>query len=444
MLFQAPQPPKPWEGVRSAIEFGSVCYQYNILGDTPFGSEDCLYLNIYTPDIKPTKPFPVMVWIHGGGFVWGSGNDDMYGPDFLIRHDVILVTFNYRLEALGFFCLDTEDIPGNAGMKDQVAALRWVKNNISNFGGDQDNITIFGESAGGASVSYHLISPMSKGLFNRAIMQSGAGPCCWSQTFEPREKALTLAKQLGCDSEDDKELYEFFKTQPRENLVNLKIPITTSKKSFEVHFSIVDEKQFGDNERFFHGNVIEALKNNVHEGVDVIIGYTKDEGLMALYGPKDLESFINYANNFLEFFTPSVINIHCPIKQQLHAGRKIKEFYFNQNKVTPENSDEIIRILNWDMFNHGITLQRDILAMSNRKVYFYKFCCKTERNCMSHLFGLSKLVNDQDRVCHADDLLYLFDSKLVKPLIPKLESTSETFKIINKVTKLWTNFAKYG
>ena len=125
---------------------------------------------MYSPEIKPASPLPVMVFIHGGGFKTGSGNDDEYGPDFLVSHGVILVTLNYRLEALGFLCLDTEDVPGNAGLKDQAAALRWVQNNIKNFGGDPNNVTLFGESAGSSSTSLHVISPMSKGLFKRAIL----------------------------------------------------------------------------------------------------------------------------------------------------------------------------------------------------------------------------------------------------------------------------------
>lgn len=130
-----------------------------------------------------------MVWIHGGGFVGGSGNEESAGPEYLLKKDVILVTLNYRLDALGFLSLDTEDIPGNAGMKDQVAALRWVKKNIKNFGGDPDNITLFGGSAGAACVSYHLVSPMSKGLFNRAIMQSGTITSWFPKTFRAKDRA---------------------------------------------------------------------------------------------------------------------------------------------------------------------------------------------------------------------------------------------------------------
>lgn len=417
-----------------------------MVGETPIGSEDCLYLNVFTPDIKPSHTLPVMVWIHGGGFVWGSGNDDFYAPEFLVRHGVILVTMNYRLEVLGFLSLDTKDIPGNAGMKDQVAAMRWVKNNIMNFGGDPNSITIFGESAGGASVGYHLISPMTKGLFKRAIMQSGTTVSWWSQPIEPREKALVLAKQLGCYSKDSKELYEFFKSQPLEKLVKVKLPVITHNKLYETEFGIVDEKQFGSNERYFYGDVIEALKNNAHEGVDVIIGYTKDEGLLTLViANTTIEVFSNVAENYLEFFTPRPIKLNSPIKNQLEAGRRIREFYFRNNRIIPSDKEILLKFLNWDLFNYDIMLEKAILAKSkNRNVYFYKFNCISERNVMTRFYGLNDVVGDRKVVCHADDLGYLFDAEIIQSVTPKLEVNSQTFKMIDTVTKLWTNFAKYG
>lgn len=125
--LKAPQPVTPWDGIRSATAHGPICCQRDLFFDfVETGSEDCLYLNVYTPSLEPTKLLPVMFWIHGGGFSSGSGNSHIYGPDFLVNQNVVLVTINYRLEALGFLCLDTKDVPGNAGMKDQVAGLRWV------------------------------------------------------------------------------------------------------------------------------------------------------------------------------------------------------------------------------------------------------------------------------------------------------------------------------
>lgn len=173
-MLQAPQPVIPWSGIRKAIKHGPVCPQVDIFHNKFIpGEEDCLFLNVYSPDLTPKEPLPVMVLIHGGGYKTGSGNVNHYGPDFLVQHGVIVVTLNYRLEALGFLCLDNEDVPGNAGLKDQVAVLRWVQKNIVNFVGDPNNVTVFGESAGSASIGYHLVSPMSKGLFKRAIFMSG-------------------------------------------------------------------------------------------------------------------------------------------------------------------------------------------------------------------------------------------------------------------------------
>ncbi|XP_034239129.1 juvenile hormone esterase-like [Thrips palmi] len=115
---------------------------------------------------------PVLVFIHGGGFLWGSGTKSMYGPDYLMDRGLIVVSVNYRLGILGFLSSNTSDAPGNAGLKDQVQALRWVKKNIRSFDGDPSRVTIYGESAGGAAVHYHILSPLSAGLFSGAIMSS--------------------------------------------------------------------------------------------------------------------------------------------------------------------------------------------------------------------------------------------------------------------------------
>ena len=181
LRWRAPQPVKPWDGVKDASAFGPVCRQTVDWIKAP-QSEDCLSLNIWAP-AKPGK-YPVMVWIHGGGFFGGTGSQD--GPDAgngLVAHDVILVTINYRLGVFGFFAhpeLSAESpdhSSGNQAVLDQIAALKWVKANIAAFGGDPDRVTIVGESAGGSSVVLLTVSPAAKGLFHRAISESGGiGP----------------------------------------------------------------------------------------------------------------------------------------------------------------------------------------------------------------------------------------------------------------------------
>ncbi|XP_013141726.1 PREDICTED: esterase FE4-like [Papilio polytes] len=445
LRFKPPQPKKAWDGVRDAKEFGSVYYQINFheLDAGPSGSEDCLFLNVYTPDIKPERALPVMFYIHGGGLVGGSGNDDMYGPEFLIRHGIVFVTFNYRLSALGFLCLDTEDIPGNAGMKDQVAALRWVKENISSFGGDPENITIFGHSAGGLSVSYHLISPMTKGLFKRAIVKSGSFTCPWGQTFEPRERGLALARKLGCYSEDDKELYEFFKRQPIEKLNGMQLPITFSEKgnkAYDIIFGVVDEKDFGNNERFIFGDVIEKLRNGIHEGVELVMGYTEDEGLIYMRNAISMEEMCEYSNEFLQFFVPKSIAHNCTLTQQFEVGRKVKQFYFKDEVVTMDNLKELVNYFSLTMFTYPMFQLARSCSLKN-KVYFYKFTGKSERNFMVRILHLEDFVGEKIPVCHADEINYIFPMKKVNL---KINKNAKSFKIIDHFTKLLTNFAKYG
>jgi para-nitrobenzyl esterase len=178
--FGPPQPVEPWTDVLDATHFGAIAPQNdspleNMLGaqDVPSG-EDCLFLNVFTPALDGERP--VMVWIHGGGFTAGSGSVPWYdGTRLAARGDVVVVTLNYRLGALGFLAVDGFPGSGSAGIADQIAALEWVRDNIAGFGGDPAKVTIFGESAGGMSVGALLAAPGARGLFRGAIAQSGAG-----------------------------------------------------------------------------------------------------------------------------------------------------------------------------------------------------------------------------------------------------------------------------
>lgn len=201
LRFAAPEREAPWTGVRKAQEFGFSAPQNSMALPLPgmdVGAmdEDCLYLNIYTPAADGERR-PVMVWIHGGGFVIGSGSQPVYGGGPLARRgDAVVVTLNYRLGPLGFLyledlCPGLEGAVGNAGIRDQVAALEWVKENIASFGGDPENVTIFGESAGAMSVGTLLGAPSAAGLFQRAIAQSGA-----AHNAHTRETANEVARQF--------------------------------------------------------------------------------------------------------------------------------------------------------------------------------------------------------------------------------------------------------
>jgi para-nitrobenzyl esterase len=179
--WRPPQPPRDWEGLRDASRFGAACMQPLVKGlnsELVPGSEDCLKLNVYAP--PNAKSAPVMVWIHGGALITGSATEPYYEPINLVKNGIVVVTFDYRLGKLGFFApkalveeaAKNHEPVGNYGVMDQIAALRWVQGNIQSFGGDPHNVTIFGESAGGRSVTWLMTSPAAQGLFQKAIAES--------------------------------------------------------------------------------------------------------------------------------------------------------------------------------------------------------------------------------------------------------------------------------
>ncbi|XP_040357742.1 cholinesterase-like [Ixodes scapularis] len=176
LRFRRPLPSKPWSGTHDATEKKFSCPQqfYPLLFDIETDlSEDCLYLNVWTPStVRPTRP--VVVWIHGGAFAFGSSYQSWYNGSLLaVMHDLVVVTINYRLGMFGFLDAGVPDAPGNVGLLDQRLALQWVRENIHAFGGNPTSVTIFGESAGAYSVHAHIISPLSRGLFHRAFKMSG-------------------------------------------------------------------------------------------------------------------------------------------------------------------------------------------------------------------------------------------------------------------------------
>ncbi len=221
LRWRPPAAPTPWSGVLDAASYSSACPQLPSLTTAESENEDCLYLNVWTPNPAPAAPLPVMVWIHGGGNVGGSTADLVPFPPYQSYHlydahnlaetrDVVVVSMNYRVGVFGFFghaALATEDsgypYAGNQGLLDQRAALQWVHDNILAFGGDPANVTIFGESAGSFNVCAHVVSPMSSGLFQRAISESGGCTVGIATADESQADAADIATTVGCDGAPD-------------------------------------------------------------------------------------------------------------------------------------------------------------------------------------------------------------------------------------------------
>eukprot|EP00057_Strongylocentrotus_purpuratus_P006747 XP_011661221.1 PREDICTED: cholinesterase 1-like [Strongylocentrotus purpuratus] len=278
LRFQDPNP-YAYRGNYNATEDQDMCLQMMVLDyltDLPGNpiegrdmGEDCLFLSIYTPSPKPTSPAPVMVWIHGGGYLIGSGSSYSYDSVPLVAmSDIIVVAVNYRLGVFGFLTTGDDVAPGNMGMKDQIMALKWVQENIEAFGGDPGRVTIAGQSAGGASVSLHMLSPLSEGLFHRAIMQSGNAICpfAWSPMDVCVEDTYEFAASLNCTTQNSRLMLECLQ---------------------EVHADVLlQEQRYGSgyfakpvvDGHFLPDNPIEMVKRHRFQNLPTLIGTNEDEG----------------------------------------------------------------------------------------------------------------------------------------------------------------------
>jgi len=276
LRWREPQPVAPWQGVRKADTFGYSCIQPDTssmegAGDPGPQNEDCLFLNVWTPSIDLHDRLPVMVWIHGGGLVIGAGSLPVFTGAPLAQRNVVLVTFNYRLGPLGFFdhpALDEAypDGPVNFGLLDQIAALQWVQDNIATFGGDPNNVTIFGQSAGGQSVLALFTSPLAQGLFHKGIVQSAYGVIS-----NPRIRALDagirLANDVGLKGADA--TLEELRAVPAETIGQVSDPLASLSPSFVVGDPVLPEP------------ISDVFQDGRETPVPLIIGSNSDEASVA-------------------------------------------------------------------------------------------------------------------------------------------------------------------
>ncbi|KAM4734559.1 pyrethroid hydrolase Ces2e-like isoform 1-T1 [Anableps anableps] len=248
LRLAAPQPPEGWQGLRDATKQPNMCIQSkdtanelleklgSLISEVPELSEDCLYLNIYTPANRAADAkLPVMVWIHGGGFVAGSAST-YDGSALAAYQDVVVVLIQYRLGVLGFLSSGDEHVPGNFGLLDQIQALRWVKEHIHSFGGNPDLVTIFGESAGGVSVSLLLLSPLSDGLFHRAIAESGTAAID-ALMNDPVPVMHAVANASGCSLESTEKIAKCMRNLDTDTILALgKDPFLRYPVNVDGHF----------------------------------------------------------------------------------------------------------------------------------------------------------------------------------------------------------------
>ena len=411
LRWKAPQPPAKWEGIRKADEFGRACMQTNpAIATLPAPSEDCLYLNVWTPAKTANEKLPVLVWIHGGGFVAGTPAEKLYHGEWLAKKGVVVVSIGYRLGLFGFFAhpeLTAESrnlSSGNYGLLDMIAGLNWVQANIAAFGGDPKKVTVQGESAGAAAVSMLCGSPLTKGLFRAAIAESGGsfGPVRPDATFGemvPIETAQQSGEKL-LSTFGVKTLAEARKI-PAEKLMEM------APRQMGWFRPNVDKYVIvGDQYKLY-----EAGKYN---DVPVLVGYNSDEG--ATFGsPKSQEDYVKGIRDRYQQFADKILAAY-------------------PGGDSPEEKRTARNLMRDSSFGWNTLAWARLQTKTGKsKVFLYYFNEKAE---------LPKGVDPAGYGArHAAELPYVFNqlTEHGRPApIPKDEALSEMMR------SYWTNFVKTG
>lgn len=274
LRFRDPLPNDPWPNILNATEYGDACPQQAGLIPATSISENCLHLNVFSKSLPLSGDRkPVIVYFHGGGFVFGSAIQ--CSPKVMMDREIVFVTINYRLGAFGFLATGTEEAAGNVGMKDQVMALKWIKRNIAAFGGDDENITIWGLSSGSFSVTAHMFSPLSRGLFNRVIGMSGSITSHKDLSIDLMGIVRTIAIGVNCDSDVPDDIVRCMRNRTMDEIVS--VPIYTPGDTCPIlPWWPVIEPDFGQ-ERFLEDQPNKLLEEGNFTQVPTLIGITSDE-----------------------------------------------------------------------------------------------------------------------------------------------------------------------
>jgi para-nitrobenzyl esterase len=363
LRWKPPQPAAPWQGVKECTEFGPAPMGYNSASFPVYAktaSEDCLYLNVWTPAKTTSDKLPVMVWIYGGAFWFGEGSNPLYDGVNLANHGVILVTFNYRVGPLGFLAhpLLSKESPHNSssnyGLLDQIAALQWVQKNIAAFGGDPNRVTIFGQSAGATSVICLMASPLTTGLFQRAISESMYESAAWTDIREnkygqePKEKmGEQLAKDLGCDNAPDP--IACMRAKSAQEVMD------TGKPAVDLFGPSVYRY-----EPCVDGWVIPDLPFNIFQAgkqqkVTLLIGSNADEGRL----------FTSVANATVDSYTQYVNTMAGDKAQQV-----LTMFPASDDAQAKASENQIVTLIT---FTCPARAYAGAMSKVNSKAYFYQF-----------------------------------------------------------------------
>ncbi|VDM07242.1 unnamed protein product [Wuchereria bancrofti] len=439
--FRPPIAKQPWKDIINVTIPSPACYQgRDTYNETFWGSEmwnantpvqeDCLRLNIWTP--ADAHNLTTMVWLFGGGYYSGSPSLILYdGKAMAVTSNVVVVNINYRLGPFGYLYLDHDDVPGNMGMLDQQLAFRWIHDNIISFGGNPSRVTLFGESAGAASIVAHLIAPGSRGLFKRGILQSGSLDNKWSLDSPQRamQKSLALARHHGCQMKKITDTIKCLKSMPAAKLID---GMWNDLEFLEFPFAIVSK----DRNFFKEYDAYKALRNSNHNlDVDLMIGINHDEGnywniyFLPQYFDKPEQPLLNQ-DDFLDC-------INTAFKVQPKLVRQAAAFTYRDRhcKNTAQKNEFYAEQINQMVGDYFFTCDSiwfaEHMKKGSGKIYVYYFDQRSTANPWPEWAG----------VMHGYEIEFVFGV----PLYNRTARYTDQERIFSKkVLQYWTNFANYG
>ncbi|XP_037024082.1 esterase FE4-like [Bradysia coprophila] len=431
LRFLAPVRKQAWTGMWNATYWSPICVQ-NTPSSADEMSEDCLYMNVFSKNL--TGSMPVIVYIHGGSFAYGDAKSQA-GPQYLMDREVVLVSFNYRLGALGFMAVGTREIPGNAAMKDMALVLQWVNRNIVKFGGNPNKVTLMGWSAGAIAVHALMLSPMVDGLFHRVVAISEALAGLRSLPYEYSSLALRYGERLNCPTSEIDLLIACLRDKPATDLVSISFrdhPICATTGGT---FYLTIEPELGQ-ERFLTDDPPKLFANGNFSRVPMIIGRTSEEETITAFellnSPRldDLNDDFNevgpYCFGYEGGNTPKSRAISAAIKN-----------YLPFDVIDVRSVNALVHLFGDTFTGFG---QHIFVHRINQyiPVYYYKF---------SYVGRFSFCNNPQEKpygVEHGDDLQYIFHLNFLNNNFPIIEHSAPENFMVERMTRMFEHFADNG